>query len=117
MGNLVEVIKQAALEAVETHKPVNILFGTVTSTEPLEISAEQKIILDADSLILPRVLSDFTVEMSVEHSTEEAGEPLHAHEYIGRKSYTVHNSLKTGENLLLLRIQGGQRFVVLGRYL
>ena len=39
----------------------------------------------------------------------------HSHSYTGRKKFTVHLGLKTGEKVLLLRCDGGQKFIVLDR--
>lgn len=43
--NLVSLVKKAAVEAVEATKPVTILFGTVTSNSPLQVTIDQKMIL------------------------------------------------------------------------
>ena len=37
MPNPVEVVKQAAIEAVDASKPVHLLFGQVISVSPLKI--------------------------------------------------------------------------------
>lgn len=39
----------------------------------------------------------------------------HSHAYKGRKKFVVHNALKTGEKVILLRVQGGHQFVVIDR--
>ena len=162
MANIVELIKQAATEAVGASMPTAIFYGTVTSTEPLEINVEQKINLTKDFLILTNAVKDHDVEMTVNHYTEtvslnanhtheaessggisvkakldpkqpgteivteventastsisEAEIDLsHKHAYSGRKIFRVHNGLKKGETVVLLRIQGGQRYIVIDR--
>ena len=42
--NAVELVKKAAVEAVDASKPVHILFGTVISASPLKIQVDQKAI-------------------------------------------------------------------------
>ena len=42
MPNPVEVVKRAAVEAVEAQKPVHLLFGQVISVSPLKIQVDQK---------------------------------------------------------------------------
>ncbi len=54
---LVKFIKRIALEAVEAAKPVQICFGTVKSTEPLEIYVEQKMTLRKNQLIILQNIS------------------------------------------------------------
>ena len=65
MPNPVDVIKQAAMEAQESSKPVNILFGTVLSASPLKIQVDQKSIYTSKMLILTRNVTDFEVDMTV----------------------------------------------------
>ena len=40
----------------------------------------------------------------------------HKHEYKGRKKITLHYGLKVGEDVVLLKVQGGQTYIVLDRY-
>ena len=50
-------------------------------------------------------------------NTENAGGVNigHSHSYTGRKKFTVHLGLKAGEKVLMLRCDGGQKFIVLDR--
>jgi hypothetical protein len=125
-------MKKAALEAVEASKPVAILFGTVTSASPLNINVEQKMTLTVEQLILARNVTEHTIEMTVDHTTQTetehthvihdtytnggSSEPTtHLHAYKGRKKFIVHNGLVNGDKVLLLRVQGGQKYVVWDR--
>lgn len=58
MPNVVELVKKAAVEAVEARKPVNVLFGRVTAVSPLKIQVEQKSIYTKKMLILTRTVID-----------------------------------------------------------
>lgn len=113
MADLIEATKRAALGAVEASKPVAVLFGTVTAVSPLEINVEQKMTLGQEQLILTKSVTDHTVEMTVDHQTEEALD--HRHPYQGKKTFKLHRALKAGEKVILLRVQGGQQFVVWDR--
>lgn len=125
MSNLVQLIKQASLEAGEAAAPVAIEFGTVISVAPLKIQIDQKKILTGAFLIIPESLTDHAVSMTVSHSTETAGahshsgavpgESPHSHNYSGTKSFTMLNGLRVAERVILLRIQGGQQYLVLDR--
>lgn len=144
-NNPVSAVKRAAVEAVNATKPVNIMFGVVLSVEPLKIQLEQKAILGQKMLALTRNVTDYTVEISLDHETEPAlnthvhsysgntdsagsgphahgysGETTptnltHTHAYKGKKTFTIHNALKVGERVVLLRIQGGKKYIVLDR--
>lgn len=54
---LVKFIKRIALEVVEASKPVQVCFGTVKSTNPLEIYVEQKMTLRKNQLIVLQNIS------------------------------------------------------------
>lgn len=111
--NMVEIIKQAALEANEATKPMAIVFGTVISEKPLQIDIELKQPLDEDFLILTNAVMNYNVSMSVSHQTESSDG--HTHNYLGTKAFKVLNGLKKGEKVILLRVQGGQKYIVLDR--
>lgn len=119
---LVMLIKQAAVEAVNAKDPMSLKIGEVISAKPLKISINQKITIPASQLMLTNAVRDYTVYMTVDHSTEstsggsgEAAFSSHSHKYTGKKKYTVHNALKVGEKVILLRCDGGQKFIVLDR--
>ena len=111
--DLYRAMGKIALNAINNSMPSAILFGTVISTSPLKINIEQKMTLDSSDLVLTSLVSDFTVNMSMEHRTENTNE--HNHEYKGKKQFTVHLGLSEGEKVILLRVQGGQKFIVLDR--
>ena len=122
MGSLNETIKRIALDVMNKQMPVGVYFGTVASVTPLKIDVEQKMILEEQQLVLTSAVQDFDVEMTVEHVTEDksggSGEDsfaLHNHDYTGTKSFNVKLGLVSGEKVILLRVQGGQKFIVLDR--
>lgn len=128
---LLRLIKRASTEAVETSKPMNIVFGTVTSISPLNINIEQKLNLSEKFLILTQNVTDFEVSLTMDHTTENhththtitdtytnggsASEETHNHSYKGTKTFLIHNGLKVGDKVMLLRMQGGQKYIVLDK--
>lgn len=121
--DLVRLMKQAAMEAVKTSQPSNIVFGTVTSASPLKIQISSKITLEKEMLLLTRNVTEFetditTVNWFTENTSGGAGDALfesHKHELKGKKHIIVHNQLKSGEKVVLIKEQGGQRYIVLDR--
>lgn len=105
MPNPVEVVKQAAVEAVEQSKPVNLIFGEVISVSPLKIQVDQKTAYTEKMLVLTRNVTDFEADMTVSHTPG----------YKGRKKFRIHNALVVGDWVVLSRVQGGKRFVVFDR--
>ena len=122
MNTLVKAVKRAAVDAVNAAKPVSYCFGEVVSTNPLKITIDQKMTLTAAHLILTNAVRDYVVYMTVDHSTDSASGgsgdssfASHSHKYTGKKKYTVHLGLKKGEKVILLRCDGGQKFIVFDR--
>ena len=99
MSNLVEVIKKVALEAVNASNPTSFVVGTVTSTSPLQITVEQKLTLDEDFLILTNSVKDHYVDVKVSQTGE-------------KKKRLMYYGLKQGESVLLIKMQGGQKYIV-----
>ncbi len=164
-NDLLISIKKAAKEAVDAGQPSDFCFGRVTSQKPLKISVEQKMILTSAQLVLTRNVTDYSVEMTVNHTTDNSldvnmqhshvlngqieafsgstdiggnDDPhmhsyshshsftgiaensnsvnlSHSHGYTGRKAFTVHNGLKVGEEVVLMKQKGGQKYLVLDR--
>lgn len=100
-GDLLGVIKRSALEAMEASQPVRIYYGSVIGTEPLRILVDQRLTLGAAQVVLTRNVTDYEVRVTKD---DEDGTTV-----------IVHNALKIGENVILCRQQGGQKFVVLER--
>lgn len=117
-----EAIQKASVNANEAGKPMALMRGTVTSAAPLKIQIDQRLELDADLLILTSSVMDYETEITVSWETAEksggsgdASFASHKHSVAGKKKIKVHNALKVGETVLLLRVQGGQKFIVLDR--
>jgi len=119
----IETIKKVALSAVKATKPTEIMYGTVKQINPLKVELNQKLILEENDLILTDNVIDFETEITVvEWLTEnksggsgEAAFASHNYELKGKKKAIVHNSLKSGDKVILLRVQGGQQFIVLNK--
>jgi hypothetical protein len=119
LPNLVELIKRAAVEAVNEAKPTSIVFGQVTSIDPLKIAIDQKLILTSTQLILTNNVRDYDLEMTVDHTTEnssggsgDSSFASHNHAYSGKKTFRVHNGLILGDEVIMIQVQGGQKFIV-----
>ncbi len=115
MADLISLIKRAAVDAVEGEKPAGVLFGTVTSISPLQVNVEQRLTLSGEMLALTTNVMDYSVELDVNWQTGSGGDPSHSHPVVGTKTATVKNGLHVGEKVVLLRMQGGQRFLILDR--
>lgn len=125
-NSLGEVIKRMAVGANDANAPTSVLFGTVTSVNPLEITVEQKLKLTKEFLVLTKNVKDYTIDITMNCNTEETSltasidnqdiDLTHRHNLKGKKSITIHNGLKTNDTVILLQQQGGSNFVVLDKF-
>lgn len=126
MSNFLKAVKQAALDAVNASKPVQLCYGTVTKDSPLEITVDQKTILEEDDLILCRNVTDYECDVEFSLKTEKLDHNhtgVHGptstktlqYEVKNKKKMKVYNALKQNDVVFLIREQGGQRFIVIDR--
>ena len=126
--DLVKNMKKAAMEAVKSSKPVDVLYGVVRNISPLEIFVDQKFVLTKEFLMIPEYLTDYQTEISFDDpsikqvyttwnmaETQESDEAKIAFKSPIKHKITVYNALKAGDKVILLRQQGGQRFLVMDR--
>lgn len=84
--SILEMIKQAAVEAVDAMQPCRIVFGKIISLSPLKISVDQKLILTSAQLAFTRTGKTF-----------------------------IDNELVPGGKVAMIRQQGGQMYLVLDK--
>lgn len=127
---LVKAMKQAGAEAVNAGNPMTICFGKVTSVSPLQVLVDQKMTLGSAQLVLTRNVTDYEVSVTVDWETGTALDThrhtvgdvessvvnlSHGHALKGKKKMTIHNSLVKGDEVVLLRQQGGQKYIIIDR--
>ena len=81
-SGIIPIIKQAAIEAVNSTQPVAIIFGTVTNASPLKVQVTPKLTLGKGNLVL---------------------------------TATIKGQLKKNDSVILIRIQGGNKYLVLDK--
>lgn len=125
--NLLETIKKAAVEAMDATKPVNVCFGVVINESPLEILVDQKLKLNMNQMILSRNVTDFDTPISMLQSNGwdtlyrggGAGDPsFTSHNHDINKVHhiiTIHNRLLKGDEVIMIRQQDGQKYIVWDR--
>jgi len=107
---LLDTIKRAGVDAVGASGPMVIQFGVVKNADPLEIIVDQRLHLTREFLIVPESLTAYDVDLR------------HSHSYTGGTTgdalndpITIRRGLETGDKLILLRMQGGQKYLILDR--
>lgn len=119
---LVSTLQKLVAQTNNAMKPTDYCLGVVETVAPLSIRVDQKDILTEEFLILTDLVRDFSVDITVSHTTEnraggggDAEFASHNHDYKGRKKIIVHNGLSVGESVILIQQAGGQEFIVLSR--
>lgn len=125
---MIDIVKKAGIDAVGASNPVSVLFGEILninvsvkeeitgdvhyfkeSINNIEIKLDQKLILDQDFFIIPENLLRYEIDLS------------HSHSYLNGSTskeldkIVVREGLKQGDKVLLLRVQGGQQYVILDK--
>lgn len=98
VNNFIETVQKIALSAVEASKPASVMTGTVKSVEPLEIQINSKLFYPENAVIVPQHLKSVTGTTIEEHPVK----------------VNMNTALKQGDRVSVLRVQGGQKCVVLG---
>ena len=99
-NDLLKLIKKSAVEAVNASKPANMVFGKVTSEDPLKIKVDQKLILTSSQLVLSERVTEYRLSVTMDGV---------------RKTMTVHNELEVGDEVILMQLSGGQKYIVIDR--
>lgn len=93
---MINLIKKVAKDAIEASNPVSILYGEVLESDPLKILVDQRFTLTKSFLIQ----TDSTTELSLT---------------INGAQYTLRPPLQAGDKVVLVRMQGGQKYLVLDK--
>lgn len=107
---MLNAIRQAALTGLEAGKPPAVLFGVVANGDPLEVTVDQRFTIDADFLIVPESLTRLELDLKHVHSSgsDFTGWAL-------SEPVVVRPGLKAGDKLVLLRVQGGQQYLIMDK--
>ncbi|MEF3309524.1 DUF2577 domain-containing protein [Paenibacillus sp. GYB004] len=105
-----ELTKQAAKDAVEAGAPCAVMFGNITNTNPLEVNVDQRFTIDADFLIVPEQLTRYEIDLRHNHTTGSGttGDAL-------TDKVVIRTGLQQGDKVILLRVQGGQKYLILDK--
>lgn len=108
---MLDIIKKAAIEAVGASNPVAVQIGSIVSVSPLEISLDQRITLPEAFFYVPESLTRYEIDLS--HVHKISGSP--DTEKALSDKIVIRKGLAVGDAVILLRVQGGQKFVVLDK--
>ena len=99
---LIDVIKRAAIEAMNNAQLCDLRFGKVIAVSPLKVQVTNQFTIPESLLIVPKHLTDYEVEVEGD--------------WIGGiKTMKINNALKVDDKIVLLRKTGGQSYFILDR--
>jgi hypothetical protein len=96
MERFVKAIKQAGTGAVAAGSPVHVMYGEALVVNPVTIRVDQRFTLTAEFLTLTAATEELKVT-------------------IEGVDYLIRPGLQVGDKVVLLRVQGGQHYVVLDK--
>lgn len=121
-NDLLVAVRQSCMTMMQTMQLSTFEYGTVTSVSPLRIQVEQKKTLTKAQLVLTRNVTDFETEITVDWTTGnrsggsgDSAFSSHNHDIDGKKKIKVHNALKVGDKVVLMKQHGGQKYLVVDR--
>lgn len=107
LRNVVDIVKnmqKIATQVFEASKPMKLVFGKVISVSPLKVNVDQKLELTEEFLVLTNNV--------LEHETEITVDPDNGGQ---KKKCIIHNQLKVDDTVIMLRDNGGQKYVILDK--
>ena len=118
MQNLSQVIKKMALDAVEANKPMELVLGSIISINPIKISLSQLLIIGESFILNPEGLAGQELTISLDEQTislkndeDELKEfTIMPHDL----KIKIKSQIKQNDKVFLLRLQGGQKYFILG---
>ena len=115
------------MDAFKQSKPTDLRYGVVTSTAPLNVKITNNFTIPSSLLVVPQYLTDYEVDVTISpsygwHTEYEQGgggeESFSSHNHTitaNRQTMKIHNALKVGDRVVLLRQSGGQKYLILDR--
>lgn len=123
---LIDIMKRAALDATDNAQMCDLRYGNVVSVKPLKVQVTNLFTIPEALLVVPQHLTDYEVKITTggygwQTENKSGGADMAAfasHNHAineSEKTIKVHNALKVGDKVALLRKQGGQSYFILDR--
>ena len=116
-AQLTQIIKQIAVDAIETKKPLDVLIGNIISVEPLKINLSQFVDIKENMIIVPSEYKEHEEKIIIpEQKINLLDENEEEKEYtIKEQEITIKipTKLEAGMSVYLLRFSEGQKFYLL----
>lgn len=117
-NEFIKAVRQISKETTKAEGPVEISFGKILSASPLRVLVDQKMTLGPTQLVLTRNVTDYEIPVSMtsqNFTLEEEGLESTSLVSAEKQTILVHNALEAGEEVVLLRMQGAQKYIIIDR--
>ncbi|MER1958792.1 MAG: DUF2577 domain-containing protein [Solibacillus sp.] len=101
MTDFIRSIRKIVLDAVNAQKLTTVVYGIVESVNPLKVRIDQRLILEAEHLVLTRAVKDYTTEIQISSGA--------------RQPCTIYNALKVNDKVTMIRQHGGQQYLIIDK--
>jgi hypothetical protein len=106
---MLELIKQASINAINASNPLDIEFGTVTDSENITIRINQKKTLSKEFFVVPESLTRYEVSLKNCNIVNETSTDS------GLEKLIIREGLNIGDAVILLKIESGARYLILDK--
>lgn len=106
---MIDVIKEIASNVLYSHNFSSFYTGVVTNTSPITIALEDGLVIDENFILLSRCVTNFEEKGKIELTVCEAPKQWYDFNLVWEKA------LEVGENVVLVKENGGQRYLVVDR--
>jgi len=96
MSSINDLVKRIVRDFLNSAQLADVLYGTVTASNPLAVTVDQRFTLTADFLIVPEHLTEYRLT-------------------IEGIDYEIRRGLGVGDRVILIRASGGRKYVISGR--
>lgn len=114
---LTQIIKQIAVDAIETQKPLDVVIGNIISVEPLKINLSQFVDIKENMVVIPSEYKEHEEKIIIpEQKINLLDENEEEKEYTIKEqeiTIKIQSKLKVGMSVYLLRFNKGQKFYLL----
>lgn len=106
---MLDLIKQASINAINASNPLAIEFGTVTDAENITIRINQKKILPKEFFVVPESLTRYEVSLKSSNAIDQSSIDTEL------DTLVIREGLKIGDTVVLLKIESGARYLILDK--
>lgn len=111
---MINEVKMVVKNYIDSAMMTKIVNGKVLNVSPLEIKIGNEFTIPEQLVHVPTWLKDgYSSETTHFHKTEESSNHFHTVLDSGKHNHQIYFKLKKGDDLILLRNWGGQKYFVL----